>query len=108
MSQTRLNNIAVLNCHRSYVEAVDIDNILDEFISKCTVRQNTFAMKSEISHSMRNTAQAAQHLEMQCIQCHFIPRTLLYSTANKTEYIVLQWIICVCCLIRTVTYLTVD
>jgi hypothetical protein len=66
MSQTRLNNIAVLNCHRSYVEAVDIDNILDEFISKCTVRQNTFAMKSEISHSMRNTAQAAQHLEMQC------------------------------------------
>lgn len=46
MSQTRLNNIAVLNCHRSYVEAVDIDNILDEFISKCTVRQNTFAMRS--------------------------------------------------------------
>ena len=46
MSQTRLNNIAVLNRHRSYVEAVDIDNILDEFISKCTVRQNTFAMRS--------------------------------------------------------------
>lgn len=46
MTQTRLNTIAVLNCHRSYLEAIDIDTVLDEFISRCTVRQNTFAMKS--------------------------------------------------------------
>lgn len=45
MTSTRLNNIAVLNCHRSYLEAVDIDQILNEFISKNTVRLNTFAMK---------------------------------------------------------------
>lgn len=45
MTSTRLNNIAVLNCHRSYLEAVEIDQILNEFISKNTVRLNTFAMK---------------------------------------------------------------
>ena len=45
MRSTRLNNIAVLNCHRSYLEAVDIDQILNEFISKNTVRLNTFALK---------------------------------------------------------------
>lgn len=32
MTQTRLN-MAILNCHRSYLEAVDIDVILDEFIT---------------------------------------------------------------------------
>lgn len=45
MTQTRLNSMAVLNCHRAYLEDMDIDAIVDEFISKCTVRQNTFAVK---------------------------------------------------------------
>jgi len=44
MSQTRLNNIAVLNCHRTYLDRVVIDSILDEFITRCSVRQNTFAV----------------------------------------------------------------
>ena len=44
MSQTRLNNIAVLNCHRAYLDTVVIDSILDEFITRCSVRQNTFAV----------------------------------------------------------------
>ena len=33
MTQKRLNSMAVLNCHHTYLDAIDIDKISDEFIS---------------------------------------------------------------------------
>jgi hypothetical protein len=44
MTQTRLNDTAILNCHRSYLESIDVEEIMNNFISNSTVRQNTFAV----------------------------------------------------------------
>ena len=45
MTQSRLNSIAILNCHQSYLDRVNVDAVMDEFISRCTLRRNTFADK---------------------------------------------------------------
>jgi hypothetical protein len=45
MTQGRLNNIALLNFHKSCVETIDVDMMIDEFVSRCAVRRNTFATK---------------------------------------------------------------
>jgi hypothetical protein len=42
MTQERLNNVALLHCHRDY--DINIENIANEFISRSAVRQNTFAV----------------------------------------------------------------
>ena len=45
MTQKRLNNIALLNVHSSYVETIDVEAIIDDFVSRSSVRRNTFAAK---------------------------------------------------------------
>jgi hypothetical protein len=45
MTQRRLINIALLNFHKSYVETIDADTIIDAFVSRSTVRRNTFAAR---------------------------------------------------------------
>jgi hypothetical protein len=45
MTQLRLNNIALLRYNRDYLSKTDFDVIKDEFISRSTIRQNTFAAK---------------------------------------------------------------
>lgn len=45
MSQTRLNHVAVLNCHKQMLQTVDKEELMNEFIDKSTVRRNTFAKK---------------------------------------------------------------
>jgi hypothetical protein len=44
MTQTRLNSISILNVHQDYTTNINIDTVMNEFISKSTVRQNTFAI----------------------------------------------------------------
>ena len=45
MLQVRLNSVALLHCHRHYLEQVDVDSIADEFISRSAAHRNTFAVK---------------------------------------------------------------
>jgi hAT family C-terminal dimerisation region len=42
-TQTRLNSAAVLHVHRDMSEAPSLSDIADEFNTRVTVRQNTFA-----------------------------------------------------------------
>ncbi|XP_032779205.2 zinc finger MYM-type protein 1-like [Daphnia magna] len=44
MTQDRLNHLAVLCCHSDLLESIDLDVLLDEFISKNAIRMNTFAL----------------------------------------------------------------
>lgn len=45
MTQRRLNNIALLAVHKSFVETIDVERIIDDFVSRSSVRRNTFAAK---------------------------------------------------------------
>lgn len=45
MTQKRLNDLAVLNCHKTIVESLDLCKIGNTFINKCSTRKNTFALK---------------------------------------------------------------
>ena len=46
MAQSRLNNIAILNCHSDVVLQLDFDAIVNEFIERNSVRRNAFAVVS--------------------------------------------------------------
>ena len=44
MTQERLNAIALMNTHKDILSCLDIDNLVDNFISKSSVRKNTFML----------------------------------------------------------------
>ena len=44
MTQERLNHLAILSCHSDLVETIDIEVLVDEFISRNAIRMNTFAL----------------------------------------------------------------
>ena len=46
MTQTRLNNVTVLNFHNDIEQQLNIESLMDEFINRAAVRQNTFAVGS--------------------------------------------------------------
>ena len=46
MTQTRLNNVTVLNVHNDTVQQLNIESLMDEFINKAAVRHNIFAINS--------------------------------------------------------------
>lgn len=43
LTAERLNHLSILNVHRDLVSKIDIDALMDEFISRHQVRMNTFA-----------------------------------------------------------------
>ncbi|XP_025423132.1 uncharacterized protein LOC112692620 [Sipha flava] len=45
MTQTRLNDLALLNCHNTVAESLDLSKIGNMFINKCMTRRNTFKFK---------------------------------------------------------------
>ncbi|XP_025422525.1 uncharacterized protein LOC112692168, partial [Sipha flava] len=45
MTQTRLNDLALLNCHNTVAESLDLSKIGNMFINKCMTRRNTFKLK---------------------------------------------------------------
>lgn len=47
-TQQRTNCLALLNHHREIVNEFDLDQIADDFISRCATRSNTFFFKSEM------------------------------------------------------------
>ena len=42
MTQKRLNSVAVCHIHKSYLDALDIESLLHEFITKCQNRLTLF------------------------------------------------------------------
>ena len=44
MSQERLNAVALMHVHKDVVEKIQIDELLDDFILRSTVRKNTFIL----------------------------------------------------------------
>ena len=44
MGQARLNHLALLHCYKTRVKKLDLGVIANEFISRATVRRNTFLM----------------------------------------------------------------
>lgn len=46
--QQRTNDLAILHVHRTLSDQIDLNSILDEFIYKNTLRQNTFALSHEV------------------------------------------------------------
>ena len=45
MGQQRLNSISLLHFHKNYVKDLDLEETIDDFISKNNQRQRTFLMK---------------------------------------------------------------
>ena len=43
MGQSRLNSIAILNCHRNITSTLDLNTIADQFIGRNELRRQTFA-----------------------------------------------------------------
>lgn len=46
MTQERLNAVSLMNTHKVILGRLDIDKLVDNFISKASVRKNTFFMLS--------------------------------------------------------------
>lgn len=44
----KTNDLAILYVHRDVANELDMDDLVDEFIRRATVRKNTFALKNEI------------------------------------------------------------
>jgi len=51
MTQVRTNEIALLYVHQKLANEINLDEILDEFITKTRQRQNIFALKNDTSTS---------------------------------------------------------
>lgn len=47
VKQKKANDLAILYIHRDVANEIDMDVVVDEFISRATIRKNTFALKSE-------------------------------------------------------------
>ena len=47
MTQERLNAVTVMNTHKAILGRLDIDKLVDDFISKASVRQNTFMLSNQ-------------------------------------------------------------
>lgn len=46
-TQQKTNDLAILHVHRDIINNVDLDEIVDEFISRNPIRRKTFALKNE-------------------------------------------------------------
>ncbi|BFZ15279.1 hypothetical protein BsWGS_18318 [Bradybaena similaris] len=47
MAQTRLNSVAILNCHQHLVNELNLEDVADEFIKRKEIRGQTFALKNQ-------------------------------------------------------------
>ena len=45
-TQQRLNNLAILNTHREHAEALDLDEAVNEFVSRSQTRRNKLGLSS--------------------------------------------------------------
>ena len=45
-TQKRLNNLAILNTHREHAQALDLDEAVNEFVSRSQTRRNQFGLSS--------------------------------------------------------------
>lgn len=45
MTQKRLNNLAVLNCHKNIFETLDLRKIVYTFINKGSTKENILGIK---------------------------------------------------------------
>lgn len=47
MVQTRLNSVAILNCHRDLTNGLNLEDVADEFIMRNEIRRQTFSLKKK-------------------------------------------------------------
>uniref|UniRef100_A0A147BCI9 Putative tick transposon n=1 Tax=Ixodes ricinus TaxID=34613 RepID=A0A147BCI9_IXORI len=50
MGQTRLNHLALLHTHKELSRKINLNDVADEFISRSSVRMNTFSTSAKSSH----------------------------------------------------------